>query len=130
VVPSVVDECTAGGPITVPDPRQVGWCRVLETFSRAPQPFLDQLDLGERHTIEAALAIQADWVLMDERLGRNVAEHLGLKVTGTLGVLLKAKQVGLISSFVACAREMRQRGIYFNTRLLAKLAVQVEEIWS
>ncbi len=43
---------------------------------------------------------QADWVIIDEKIGRNMAEYLGLHVTGTLGVLLKAKQQGLIPSFV------------------------------
>lgn len=33
---------------------------------------------------------------MDERLGRRIAEYVGLKATGTLGVLAKAKSVGLI----------------------------------
>ena len=32
-------------------------------------------------------------VLMDEKLGRNMAEYLGLKVTGTLGVLAKARSL-------------------------------------
>lgn len=31
-------------------------------------------------------------VIIDEKLGRNIAEYLGLDVTGALGVLLKAKQ--------------------------------------
>lgn len=33
-------------------------------------------------------------VIMDEKLGRNMAEYLGLQVTGTLGVLAKARTWG------------------------------------
>ncbi len=73
-----------------------------------------ELDLGEKATILAAQEHQADLVLIDEKLGRNVAEYLGLRVTGTLGVLLKAKREGLIPSFVQAANSMRQRGIFFN----------------
>ncbi len=44
---------------------------------------------------------KADWIIIDEKIGRNMAEYLGLKVTGTLGVLLKAKQQDL-NLFLAC----------------------------
>lgn len=64
---------------------------------------------------------------IDERIGRNVAERMGLKVTGTLGVLLKARQQGLISSFSEAAQEMRRKGVFFHPRLVAKLAESVGE---
>jgi predicted nucleic acid-binding protein len=57
------------------------------------------LDKGEKHTLDMAQKYQADWVLIDEKFGRNMAEYLGFRVTGTLGILIKAKQQGLISSF-------------------------------
>jgi len=65
-----------------------------------------QLDKGEKHTLDMAQKYHADWVVIDEKIGRNMAEYLGLQVTGTLGVLLKAKQQGLISSFVECVTAM------------------------
>lgn len=50
------------------------------------------LDRGEAETIALALELGADLVLLDEREGRHTAQHLGLKTTGVLGVLLEAKQ--------------------------------------
>jgi predicted nucleic acid-binding protein len=49
---------------------------------------LNALDKGEKHTL--AIQKNADHVIIDEKIARNVA--MGLSVTGTLGVLLKAKQ--------------------------------------
>lgn len=54
------------------------------------------LDAGESHAIALALDLQADELLMDERLGRREATRLGLSIVGILGVLLVAKRINLI----------------------------------
>ena len=73
---------------------------------------------------------QADWFIIDEKIGRNMAEYLWLRVTGTLGILLKAKQQGLIPSFTDNVKAMRDQGIYYQTTLITKLAQTVGEGWT
>jgi predicted nucleic acid-binding protein len=92
VVREVVEECLAGGPIAVPDLQQLDWMEIVESTAVAHPSVLLELDKGEKHTIDMARKRQADWIVMDEKIGRNMAEYLGLRVTGTLGVLLKATQ--------------------------------------
>lgn len=73
------------------------------------------------------MARGADLVIMDERLGRRIAEYVGLKVTGTLGVLAKAKSLGLIPSFRAAADALTGEGIYYSAALIARLADHLGE---
>jgi predicted nucleic acid-binding protein len=54
------------------------------------------LDPGEREAIQLALEAEADLLLMDEKLGVRLARRQGLKVLGTLGVLVQAAIRGLV----------------------------------
>ena len=54
------------------------------------------LENGEAEAIALATELQPEVVVLDDKLARRMAERLGLAVTGTLGVLLRAKQVGLV----------------------------------
>lgn len=79
------------------------WLEVREV--RAPSdPALAELDLGEREAIQLAREQNADLLLMDERLGVQLALRQGLEVTGTLGVLLQAARRGLVDIDVALLR--------------------------
>jgi uncharacterized protein len=56
----------------------------------------EHLDLGEAEAIVLAIERRADLLLVDERRGRRTATAVGLKVTGLLGVVARAKREGLI----------------------------------
>lgn len=55
-----------------------------------------KLDLGESEAIVLANNIDADLIIIDERKARRIAKDIGLNVTGTLGILVDAKQRGLV----------------------------------
>jgi predicted nucleic acid-binding protein len=57
---------------------------------------LRALDAGERGAIALAMSIRPDFVLIDDRAGVAAARAKGLEVTGTLGLLDRAAQAGLL----------------------------------
>lgn len=127
LVGEVIEECAVGGIIRVPDLRALPWVKVVESTPVQYPTILLELDKDEKHTLDMARKLNADWVIIDEKIGRNMAEYLGLKVTGTLGVLLKAKQQNWIPSFREAAEAMMRQGIRYNHGLVDKLARQVGE---
>lgn len=127
MVNEVMDECEAGGAIGVPELRQFDWLTTLTSTPINDSSLLLALDKGEKHTLDMASKCKADWVIIDEKIGRNMAEYLGLRVTGTLGILLKPFQQSLIPSFTECVKSMQAKGIYYQTTLITKLAQTVGE---
>lgn len=55
-----------------------------------------ELDPGESEAIALAVELNADFLLMDEHVGRRIASRLGVERVGVLGVLRRAKHDGLV----------------------------------
>jgi predicted nucleic acid-binding protein len=65
---------------------------------------LTHLGAGEKDAILLAQEIGADVLIIDERAGYKEAQNRGLFVTGTLGVLEKAANLGLVNLTEAVSR--------------------------
>jgi hypothetical protein len=73
------------------------WINVLaDPRSLPPRIVQANLDAGESAAIALCLSEKADALLIDETLGRRVAEEMGLRTVGILGVLIQARRRELI----------------------------------
>lgn len=78
-----------------------------------------RLHAGEVETmILAQQSPKADLIVLDDNAARKTAEFLGLTVTGTIGILLKAKQNGIIAQIKPLLNEIMQNGFFISDRLL------------
>ena len=96
------------------------WLHVVPLTARPNSVSLPDLDPGEHDAILLALHLKADLVLMDEREGVEEARRLGLTVTGTLGVLDRAAERGLVELAPIIAR-LRQTNFRVDPGLLDRL---------
>lgn len=81
---------------------------------------MTRLDIGERAAIRLAESLRADLILLDERAGRRVAAERGLKVTGLLGLLDLAADLGLVE-LGQVLDELRATGFRASQALLKQL---------
>ena len=110
------------------DLQQETWLGVQSiTSEQQVNLLLPKLDRGEAEVIALALERQAQLVLIDELTARKVAESLNLNVSGSVGILIRAKQVGEIVAVKPLLDAMTQQGIYFSQRFIDAVLRQVGE---
>lgn len=105
--------------------RQASWIRIVDDPS---SPADLGLDPGETAAILVAEALHADLLLIDERLGRAVAQDRGLTVRGTLGVLVQARQSGLLPALKPVLDALHAEGFRIAPALVRQALEQVGEI--
>ena len=126
VVPSAVQEelLDAGAPTRV------------RSWIKHPPPWLliravdpsrfssTELGAGEAEAIALAQQLKADYLVMDESLGRLEAAALGLKVIGTLGILQRAHLTGLIDLRTTVDR-LRETNFRISNEIVERLLRQM-----
>jgi predicted nucleic acid-binding protein len=94
-----------------------------------PVPVLDTtlhgLDPGEQAAITLAQTLSADLLIIDERLGRQIAEERGIAIIGTLGILDDAANQGLINLAEAIS-QLQQTNFRVSRRIIQALLNKAE----
>lgn len=93
------------------------------------QPYLqNSLDLGEASVIQTAIDQKITTVCIDEALGRRAARLSGLSLTGSLGIIIRAKKNGhILPSLRQVTSQMQTQGIYLSDKLIAFTLRQIGE---
>ncbi len=79
-----------------------------------------QVDKGESSALALALEIPGSTLILDDYKARKIAEQLNLSFTGTIGVIVKAKLMGIILSVKPLLNKIKQT----NFRLTDDIELQ------
>lgn len=99
------------------DLKALPWIDIQVIQNPIALQYLTDLDQGEAEVIVLAREISADLVIIDETLGRQYAQHFGLPLTGTLGILLRAKKDGHIPLIKPLLEQLRRQGVWLSDRI-------------
>ncbi len=105
-----------------------GWIRVEQIRDHSEKKmYKAKLHAGEVEVMILAQEKRADLVILDDSAAKKTASYLGLAVTGTLGVLVKAKRRGIIDEVRPLLAEMRQNGFYVSNEVERMVLEQAGE---
>jgi len=125
----VSEELAAGGAakFALAEYQAADWLhKRTQPLTIAPH-LLNTLDKGEASVIQLALDKGIPTVVIDETAGRRIARLNGLAVTGSIGILLRAKSEGRSFSMREAIDRMQARGIWLSDRVIAFALAQAGE---
>ena len=91
----------------------------LSEISNEIKQVISTLDGGEKQVISLGSVTSGQLILLlDDKAGRNAAKKLGLATTGLVGVLIFAKEKGLINEVSSLLEELRIQGYWLGDSLI------------
>lgn len=108
--------------------KSAGWLKVSNVNDKKLVKLLQySIDNGESEAIALALEIDADLILIDDADAREKARLYGIRITGTIGILLRAKLEGKIDSLGEYLKRLRKTGFWIGDDLEKKILIEVDE---
>ncbi len=98
------------------------WIEVRKVANAAYQQLLEAtLDPGEASAIALAIEVGNVLLVIDDLKGRKEAKRLGLKITGTIGILYKAKETGIVPKLAPLLETLQQAGFRVAPEIINEL---------
>ncbi len=98
------------------------WIHTVDiTNTAAKELYTGALHDGEVEVMLLAKERNANLIIMDDGLARRHAKYLNMTVTGTIGVLLRAKDNGLIDFIRPILEKLVQNGFYISDNIYRKV---------
>ncbi len=105
------------------------WIKVFEVKNKENRRiYQSKLHDGEVEVMILAQEISSDLLIIDDNAAKKTAKFLGFNVTGTLGVLLKAKSQGIVINVKIILEEMLKKGFYISENIIKLVLKSANEI--
>ncbi len=108
--------------------RKSAWIEIVSIDPESGPTIPFSLDTGEREAIALAATNPGSVLLVDDLRARRTAVEMGIKVLGTLGLLLRGKNAGFIKELRAVIESLQETGIYLHPRLVEAVLREAGEV--
>lgn len=105
-----------------------GWIKVVPPATNVHKGLSAILDPGEATSISLAFEHENSLLIIDEIKGRKLARKMGVRITGTLGVLVAAKRKGYISAIRPVIDQIQQTNFRISEELIREVLKKVDEV--
>jgi predicted nucleic acid-binding protein len=104
------------------------WITIMEPKDSHYQKILEMdLDKGEASAIALSLELDNSILIIDDLKGRKIAEKLNMRYSGTFGLILKARQSGIIESVKPILDKIKKTNFRFSNKLFELILEQAGE---
>lgn len=104
------------------------WIAINQKLDKNYQKLLElRIDAGEASILALALKHSKSLLVLDDLKARQLAQRLNLHFTGTLGILLKAKQIKAIPSLQSELDKIQQTNFRFSEQIYVQILNQAGE---
>ncbi len=104
------------------------WIEIKEVIDSTKQQLLElQIDKGESSAIALALETPNSTVILDDFKARKIALKLGINFTGTIGIIVKAKLIGVIPSITPILKKIQQSNFRLSSDLVEQALKEAKE---
>jgi predicted nucleic acid-binding protein len=130
IPPAVETELQAGAQrgVDVPQVSALPWLRVVPVVSVTSIPMVMDLGRGEAEVIALGLEQAGSRLILDDTLARRIARLQKLQITGTVGVVIKAKRSGLLPAVSPVISALRESGLWLSESLVTEVLRQTGEL--
>ena len=104
------------------------WIRIEQVNDKQKFKLLNlELDEGESSGIALALENESSLLVIDEKKGRGIAKKLGIRITGILGVMIRAKETGVVEKIKPLVDKLEKVDFRMSARLKSQILERVGE---
>ena len=110
------------GASAVSEAIKAGWIKIVELKRPSDSIILRLLvDAGEAESIQLAFEQNAHLLIIDDRKGRKIAKSRNIRIIGTGGILISAKETGLLIKVSPVLNELANVGYRLSPGLCKRI---------
>ena len=104
------------------------WIKIVDLKNSQSASAYSRLDPGEAEVFALADEHGAQFIIIDEHKARQEALKIGLSFKGTVGVLLEAKEEGLIDEIKPLLIALQKNGVYLGESIITDVLQEADEM--